>query len=464
MKRRLVVVAGLVAVAGLAVLLARRGDGQRPQAAAGGKRLAIERGLEPEAKQCIECHAEQEPGKVRDWAQSLHARANVTCIDCHRAQATDLDARDCPGTADQPDLVVSPVVTPLDCSRCHPREAEQFARSKHARTWEITAVQIQDPWLRGMNNAVERATGCAMCHGSDISSGQLTALNWPNEGCGRLNPDDSKGSCVTCHTTHRFSIIEARKPENCGQCHMGPDHPQEEIYFESKHGKRYQAEGHAWNFASAPDAWEPGSDFAAPTCAACHMAGLGPLATTHDVGERLKWEAQAPRTVPNQDHEPEEARARMLTVCSQCHSPRWGRNFLERYDLAIENYDVRYFAPAKKLMDQLYEEGVLSRWPVFDEAIEWTFYEFWHNEGRRARMGAAMMGPDYAWWHGFYELKKHYVKLVHQAAEARRRGHGAPVYIPGSGGKNLTPADLPPMDEAWDRLEHLEGRPPARED
>jgi len=25
----------------------------------------------------------------------------------------------------------------------------------------------------------------------------------------------------------------------------------------------------------------------------------------------------------------------------------------------------------------------------------------WHHEGRRARMGTAMMGPDYAWWHGF---------------------------------------------------------------
>jgi len=45
-------------------------------------------------------------------------------------------------------------------------------------------------------------------------------------------------------------------------------------------------------------------------------------------------------------------------------------------------------------MDKLYADGKLSRSP-FDEKLEWTYYEVWHHEGRRARMGTAMMGPDY---------------------------------------------------------------------
>ncbi|HEB83440.1 MAG TPA: cytochrome C552, partial [Bacteroidetes bacterium] len=28
--------------------------------------------------------------------------------------------------------------------------------------------------------------------------------------------------------------------------------------------------------------------------------------------------------------------------------------------------------------------------------------------GRRARHGAAMMGPDYTWWHGIYEVGQHF--------------------------------------------------------
>lgn len=423
------------------------------------KKITIERGLTDRESACISCHSETEPGKVHDWARSLHARANVTCIDCHGAELTDKDARDCPGTENDAELKISPVVSPQDCSRCHPREAQEFARSKHARTWQIISEGIKDPWLKGMNNSVERSTGCDMCHGSDISSGELTVENWPNEGCGRINPDGSTGSCVICHTTHRFSIAEARKPENCGQCHLGPDHPQDEIYFESKHGKRYLAEKDNWRFDAAPGAWQPGADFSAPTCAVCHMSGVGPLETTHDVGERLKWEAQAPLTIPNKDHPGDEARVKMTSVCTQCHSPRWAGNYLKRYDKAVAHYNENYFKPVKDRMDSLYEKDILTKWPYFDEKIEFVYYEMWHHEGRRARMGAAMMGPDFAWWHGFYDLKKRYQEFIHLAEEAEKAGHGSPVYIPGSGGENLTPADVAPLPEGWKGVKNLRGLP-----
>ncbi len=422
------------------------------------KQLQIQRGLSKIEKECIECHAEKHPGRVHDWAQSLHARANVTCLDCHEALKTDKDAMDCPGTEKYPDLKISPVVTPKDCSRCHPREAQEFSRSKHARTFEIIAKKIKDPWMKGMNNAIERGTGCYMCHGSDLSSGKLNIMNWPNEGCGRINPDGSLGTCVMCHTAHRFSLAEARKPENCGQCHLGPDHPQKEIYFESKHGLRYLAEGHEWNFSAAPDAWEPGTHFTAPTCATCHMSGIGPLATTHDVAERLRWEAQAPLTVKNKDLNGDNERKKMLTVCTQCHSERWAKNYLARYDKAIENYNENYFKPVKAMMKELYDKNILTKWPYFDEEIEWVFYEFWHHEGRRARMGSAMMGPDYSWWHGFYDLKKSYNHFVRLYEEAKKQGHGSPVFVPGSGGKNLTPANVPSLPGAWKDVKHLKGK------
>ncbi|MDD3472606.1 MAG: cytochrome C552, partial [Syntrophaceae bacterium] len=56
-----------------------------------------------------------------------------------------------------------------------------------------------------------------------------------------------------------------------------------------------------------------------------------------------------------------------------------------------------------KLMDM----GKLTK-ADFDDKLDWIYYELWHHEGRRARHGASMMGPDYAWWHGMYEVAKHF--------------------------------------------------------
>ncbi len=442
----------------LAVILVGR---LATKAETGVRTIQVGRGLTKIEADCIQCHSRVEPGKVRDWSMSLHARANVTCLDCHRAASTDKGATDCPGTKKYPNIKISPVVSPAVCSRCHPAEAEEFARSKHARTLEIITKKLKDPWLRGMNSPHERSTGCYTCHGSDLSSGKLDALNWPNSGCGRINPDGSKGACTICHTTHKFSLAEARKPETCGQCHLGPDHPQKEIYFESKHGLRYLAEGSKWNFNASAGMWKPGADYTAPTCTTCHMAGIGGLKTTHDVGERLKWEAQAKGAVLNWDHDPQEARKKMLAVCTQCHSPRWAGNYLARSDQTIQHYAKSYYEPAKAIMTRLYDKGILTKWPVFDEEIEWVFYELWHHEGRRARMGSQMMGPDYSWWHGFYELKRHYQKLVHLARKAEKQGHGNPTFVPGSGGKNITAAKVAPVSGTWKDIEHIEGFPPA---
>ena len=52
----------------------------------------------------------------------------------------------------------------------------------------------------------------------------------------------------------------------------------------------------------------------------------------------------------------------------------------------------------------------------FQHKIGFTWFEIWHHEGRRARMGAAMMGPDYTWWHGIYDVAHNfYFKFIPEA-------------------------------------------------
>ena len=416
------------------------------------KQFQLERSISDEAKECISCHQKEGPGQFSDWADGLHARANVTCIDCHGAERGDKDISQ--SHFEFGPIAITGVVTPKDCSRCHPDEAKEYARSKHANTLKI--IWAIDDWLRhGMNSQTERVSGCEHCHGSVLKldkKGALSADTWPNVGVGRVNLDGSLGSCSGCHTRHRFAITEARKPEACGQCHLGPDHPQIEIYNESKHGAIYAAEGQQWHWRSASGAWTPGVDYRAPTCSVCHMSGAGAVATTHDVTERLSWEIQAPLTVrpskfeafPAKTHWSTE-RTKMKDVCKQCHSKLWYDNHYDRFDKVVKEYNDVYYTPAKKLMDELAARKLISTNRYFDDPIEVEFYELWHHEGRRARMGTAMMAPDYAWWHGFYELKKRFNLIRSMAAHLKQTGKPQTVKdYPNATGSRIRPAELGP--------------------
>ncbi|MBN2312414.1 MAG: hypothetical protein JXM79_00705 [Sedimentisphaerales bacterium] len=410
------------------------------------KEYRIVRSVSEEAHACIECHAEESEGIVADWSASRHAHANITCLDCHKAGPADSDI-----SKAHLKIVMTPVsaiVSPKDCSRCHPAEAAQHAQSKHAHTLEL--IWKIDPWLNdGMNNNIERQTGCHHCHGSivKIQDGTIDADTWPNVGVGRINPDGSRGSCSSCHTRHKFSLAEARKPETCGQCHLGPDHPQAEVFAESKHGAIYEAEGDEWNWNAAPGTWTPGVDYRTPTCSVCHMSGAKQIAGTHDVTERLAWETQAPLTVrPNEfaawpaHTNWQEERKKMETICLACHSPAWTQGHFTLFDEAVVNYNDNYYKPMKRLTDELYEKKLLSNEKNLDERLEIDMYELWHHEGRRARFGAAMMAPDYAWWHGFYELKKRCMVIEEQVEALLQSGKPGNVFkVKSSDGNTIKP-------------------------
>ncbi len=426
------------------------------------KEFRIERSISKEAVACIQCHKAESPGLFVDWTHSRHASANITCYDCHKAEESDKDVSrshykqyersDQKYGTKEYKVPISAVVTPKDCSRCHPDEAKQYGLSKHANTMEI--IWKIDPWLNiGMNSDFERAAGCYHCHGTvlKLTDDKLDPETWPNVGVGRINLDGSKGSCTSCHTRHRFSVMEARKPEACGQCHLGPDHPQIEIFMESKHGDIYTAFTDEYNWTAAPGTWTPGVDYRGPTCASCHMSGAGNVLTTHDVTERLSWELQAPLTIRPEDFKPLPAktnwkteRDKMKEICLQCHGRDWTDSHYEKMDKVVEEYNEVYFKPAKKMLDDLYEKKLLDESRFFDERLEVEYYELWHHEGRRARMGAAMMAPDYSWWHGFYECKKRYNNYMEEARELiqhNKKAYKATDY-PNATGKTTKPPEV----------------------
>lgn len=440
--------------------------------------------------ECADCHRKQSAALVMQWEGSRHAELGLGCIACHQAEEGEPDAWKHHGAW------ISALVTPKDCSRCHGSEHDQFTRSHHARAGEILASldNILAEKVAGMpGNKADAVNGCWQCHGSIVrfrrgeDGGILRGAEgrplidpetWPNSGMGRLNPDGSKGSCHACHSRHAFEAKLARNPENCGKCHMGPDHPQIEIYNESKHGIAFQA--NRSDMALEQSEWILGRNYsAAPTCASCHISaymaqGEVVAGNTHDVGERISWTLRPvvstkinlvryedgtqddypdTRPVPRPgdvvdavEHYVENGALRQRTerkkvsavvtwqqrreamkgVCRNCHGDSYVDNFYEQFDSLVALYNDKFAKPAKKIMDELYEDGLLDRKVLFAEDVEWTFWELWHHEGRRARHGASMMGPDYTHWHGMYEVSKHfYEKFLPEVTElAERKGRG----------------------------------------
>ena len=102
-----------------------------------------------------------------------------------------------------------------------------------------------------------------------------------------------------------------------------------------------------------------------------------------------------------------KGREDMKQVCSACHSPTFARNHYYQFDGLVELYNEKFAKPIAAVMGELKKNGYITKTP-FDDKIEWTWWEIWHHEGRRARHGASMNGPDYTWWHGIYEVAQHF--------------------------------------------------------
>ncbi len=396
-----------------------------------------------ESKQCIKCHKKDNPGIVQQWGASKHYRAKVGCYECHAADAKDKDAYLHGKKGEEKHISI--IVSPKDCSSCHEKEVKQAEESHHAKAGRIMAsldnllaevvegnsALVTEGFPDG--NSAIAVKGCWQCHGSEVKvneDGALDPATWPNTGIGRINPDGSKGACSACHARHEFSVEQAREPLTCGKCHMGPDHPQREIYEESKHGIQYAANKHKLNMSNPK--WVPGEDyFTGPTCSTCHMGATRNQEVNHNVGLRISWNNRPPISVrpeitdkkmgsPSASIGWEERRDSMKDVCSACHTEDYVENFYVQYDGIINLYADKFAKPGAALMRLA---KPLLKAAKFSNKIDWIWFELWHHEGRRMRMGASMMAPDITHWHGAYEVAKHYyIKFLPELEKIAKHG------------------------------------------
>ena len=447
---------------------------------------AAEPKISEQTQECIECHVMATPGIVTDWERSRMAKttptqalqqsklnrrisvsavpaalANVVigCYECHALNNTSHKA----AAFEHNGFAIHTVVSSKDCAVCHKVEADQYSRNIMSEAYanlmhnpvhkmlvdSINGIQDFDGSKTILNphkDEITDAESCLYCHGTilevegtvtrDTDLGEMEfphLKGWPNQGVGRINPDGSKGSCTSCHPRHSFSLAMARKPATCSECHKGPDVPASKVYDVSKHGNIYKSLGAKWNFDAVP--WKPGTDFSAPTCAACHSSlivdseGEVIAERSHQMNDRsphrifgiyahahpikadtsiIKNKAGLPLPVEltgepasefliNAETQATRHQA-MQKICLGCHATSWVENQFKRLGHTIEKTNAMTLAATKILVtawEKGAAKGLAQKESIFDEAIEKMWVEQWLFFANSTRFASAMGGADY---------------------------------------------------------------------
>ncbi len=360
---------------------------------------------------CAACHSRETAAIVHQFARSKHARLGITCYDCHRSVKGQRGS-------DHNGFVIAEQLTALNCSQCHSTEYDQFVRSRHgAPAWAavlgtqgLTTEQIE--FAEKLHpGAVERPPNAlAKAEGPGVLDKGCLACH----SIGKPNQDGSLGTCTQCHSRHSGSVSLAREPRTCGQCHMGPDHSQVEIFNASKHGVLFAAQRASMNLAADPKKLTT-KDMPVPTCATCHMSGLEGMKVTHDVTDRLSYYLFA--AISEKRPHYRKGQAEMKEVCLKCHAKSHVEKFYREAEAVVEATNLKV-KEAVDLMAELRNEGLLTPEP-FDEPIEFVAFDLWHYYGRTAKHGAFMGGADFVQWHGNYELLLKMTEMRKIAKELR---------------------------------------------
>jgi len=406
---------------------------------------------------CVPCHARVNPVIVQQFLGSAMGRAGtqnprvlypvrqLTCANCH---GNDHDA-----------IMASRGRVPeTTCGGCHgPIYQEAVLDAGHSYgpgpgklgiNWERN---IGVPHYREMPRKVMEV-GCDACH----SQAGATDDRYWSERDQRYVDGSSlawRNGCIACHTRHAFSLVEARKPEACYTCHMGPDHPNYEAYMSSKHGSVYAARGAGWDW-TVPLAQ---ARYETPTCAYCHMVyvdSTGARRTLHDMTRKIIWGFGAQAASGQLADLPVEPvnqakRNEMIRVCMTCHSEDRARGYLRSADAHKLAGDA-LVVEARDILAGLYRDGIirpgrgqasagLLPGPRFSAVelpggvaqhsptslyydvtpIEREYFDLFFFTALKSYKGAFHMSPDYAWWYGYADELGHLATIRDDAARLR---------------------------------------------
>lgn len=265
---------------------------------------------------CEQCHQRVTPMVAAQHQDSAHFKAGISCAKCHGTDHKQMK-----------------IVTAVACEQCHQKQVEQTRNSKHAQSWKKS-------WNNSRYWSISepmRRQGCERCH--DIG----------------YNFSDVR--CDYCHTTHQFSAQEAKQPQACATCHMGPDHPQAEALAASKHA----------NKVGCVDCHQVQGDHDVSKNMGIGGVSNGALLKDWDWAMDEQGQPKLKRPVITQTQF-DQARQGNLAICVDCHDQGFSEQWLSGADqvkMAIEQMLIG----AQEIVERLEQDGLLTPDPKNRPAI-----------------------------------------------------------------------------------------------
>lgn len=259
---------------------------------------------------CYDCHSavnNKQAAISADWASSTHAKAGVSCADCHGGDPGSDQITKAMDPANGYTAAPARADTVGLCGSCHANvermRASGLPTDQYAKYWS----SVHGQRLAGSDDT--RVAICTDCHGShDVKkvsdpTAKVFALNIPDlcsschadpkrmqpygiptdqfeiysksvHGVALLDNKDVRApSCASCHGSH-----DAKPPtstnvvEVCGKCHTAT----QELYQQSRHSELRAAAPKCWTCHGTHDVSQPSSKlFFHPetpsyTCSTCH--------------------------------------------------------------------------------------------------------------------------------------------------------------------------------------------------
>jgi nitrate/TMAO reductase-like tetraheme cytochrome c subunit len=182
---------------------------------------------------CVLCHRQLEKETsqpVGQWSKSVHARANVTCVDCHGGDPTSPVMAEAHGKSFRG--VPPPKEVPRFCGGCH-SDASRM-RQYNLRTDQLALYLISE-------------------HGQKLKAGDTKVAN-----------------CISCHGSHEVydvydpvsPVYRANVPATCARCHSDTDY-MKGYDIPTNQLEEYRAGYHGMLLLEK-------NNFKVPTCADCH--------------------------------------------------------------------------------------------------------------------------------------------------------------------------------------------------
>ena len=326
--------------------------------------------LDPNTTRTVNGRIESLVFSTNTFAHSVHA--NLNCVDCH---------------TDVKDLIHDPLGPP-DCTRCHEKEANDYATSIHGVSHMLGASGAANCWdCHGSHGIlpVKDPTSpvfkmnlpftCAKCHSNPGLSKEYQIVH-PEAAAQYMDSIHGQAllkmglivapSCDDCHGVHDIKravdrdspINHANVAKTCGKCHLGV----EETYNKSIHGQLL-AKGDprgpvCTDCHTAHEIVNPeGNNFKAVSderCGKCHADRLAHYKETyHGKAVALGRPNVAPRVaacydchgyhdiLPPSNPGSHLSQTNILATCQQCH-PNATAGFT-KYDPHADPQDGKHY-------------------------------------------------------------------------------------------------------------------------